>query len=119
TPEARRVLVAALEVSEEFGHGYIGDEHVLLGLLRADTGSAERFLRERGLEAQAVRADLLRLTGQGRFPQVNADDIAALRGVGIDVEQVRARLVAVFGQDALDLAVRRVSRRPWWRGGGR
>jgi ATP-dependent Clp protease ATP-binding subunit ClpA len=119
TPEARRVLGAALDVSDEFGHGYIGDEHVLLGFLRADAGSAERFLREHGLDPQAVKDDLVSLTDDGRFPPVNTDDAAALRGVGIDVEQVRARLVAVFGQDALDEAVRRASRGPWWRGGGR
>jgi ATP-dependent Clp protease ATP-binding subunit ClpA len=119
TPEARRVLVAALDASEEFGHGYIGDEHVLLGFLRADTGSAERFLREHGLDPQAMRDDLLGLTEHGRFPQANTDDTAALRAVGIDVEQVRAQPVAIFGQDALTEAVRRASRRPWWRGGGR
>jgi hypothetical protein len=119
TPEARRVLVAALDVSDELGHGYIGDEHVLLGFLRADSGSAERFLREHGLDPDAVRADLLSLTEHGGFPQADTDDTAALQAVGIDVEQVRARLVAAFGQDALADAVRRASRRPWWRGGGR
>jgi len=119
TPEARRVLVAALDVSEELGHGYIGDEHVLLGFLLTDSGSAERFLRKHGLDPQGVRDDLRRLTEHGRFPQVSTDDTAALQGVGIDVEQVRARLVSVFGQDAVDEAVRRASRRPWWRGGGR
>jgi hypothetical protein len=39
--------------------------------------------------------------------------------VGIDVEHVHAQLSATFGADAVGRAVRRASRRPWWRGGGR
>jgi hypothetical protein len=35
------------------------------------------------------------------------------------VENVRQRLVAEFGADAVGEAVWRASRRPWWRGGGR
>jgi hypothetical protein len=36
TPEARRVMNSALDEAEELGHGYIGDEHVMLGLLGDD-----------------------------------------------------------------------------------
>jgi len=34
TPSARQVMSLAAEESEQLGHGYIGDEHVILGLLR-------------------------------------------------------------------------------------
>ena len=119
TPEARRVMTAALDAAEELGHGYIGDEHVLLGLLGDDAGSAQRFLREHGLDLAAARTDLLRLTADGRIPQSDGDDAAALRAVGIDVGQVERQLKAAFGPDAVGEAVWRASRRPWWRGGGR
>jgi hypothetical protein len=119
TPAARRVMVAALDAAEELGHGYIGDEHVLLGLLDGDTGSAQRFLRDYGLDLAAVRTDLLRLTADGRIPQSRGDDAATLRTVGIDVGQIQRQLKAAFGPDAVGEAVWRASRRPWWRGGGR
>jgi hypothetical protein len=35
------------------------------------------------------------------------------------VETVRQRLVTMFGAEAVEEAVWRASRRPWWRGGGR
>lgn len=119
TPAARRVMIAALDVAEELGHGYIGDEHVLLGLLGDDAGSAQRFLHEHDLYAEAVRTDLLRLTEDGRIPQSHGDDAATLRTVGIDVAQVERQLQAAFGRDAVGEAVWRASHRPWWRGGGR
>ncbi len=119
TPAARRVMVAALDATEELGHGHIGDEHVLLGLLGDDAGSAQRFLREHGLHPEAVRTDLLRLTADGRIPESHGDDAATLRMVGIDVAQVERQLKAAFGPAAVGEAVWRASHRPWWRGGGR
>ena len=42
---------------------------------------------------------------------------AALRVLGIDADEVRQRLEASFGTDALCAAEHRVRRRPRWRGG--
>ncbi len=119
TPAAQRVMVAALDAAEELGHGHIGDEHVLLGLLGDDAGWAQRFLHAHGLNPDAVRTDLLRLTEDGRIPTSHGDDAANLRAVGIDVDQVARRLTAAFGPDAVGEAVWRASHRSWWRGGGR
>jgi hypothetical protein len=117
--EARRVMAAALDEAEALGHGYIGDEHVLLGLLGDDAGSAQRFLHEHGLDLAAARTELLRITAAGHVPQSRDDDAATLRTVGIDVGQVERQLKAAFGPEAFGEAVWRASRRPWWRGGGR
>lgn len=119
TPQARRVMATALDEAEELGHGYLGDEHVLLGLLGDDAGPAQRFLHEHGLDLAAARTDLVRLTADGRIPQSRDDDAATLRTVGIDIGQVERQLTAAFGPDAFGEAVWRASRRPWWRGGGR
>lgn len=119
TPEARRVMAAALEEADELRHGYVGDEHVLLGLLGDDAGPAQRFLHEHGLDLAAARTELRRLTAAGRIPQSRDDDAATLRTVGIDVGQVERQVRAAFGPEAFGEAVWRVSRRPWWRGGGR
>lgn len=119
TPQARRVMAAALDEADELGHGYLGDEHVLLGLLGDEAGSAQRFLREHGLGLAAARTDLQRLTADGRVPQARSDDAATLRAVGIDVGQIERQLTAAFGPDAVGEAVWRASQRPWWRGGGR
>ena len=109
----------ALAESELLGHGYVGDEHVLLGLLREQASPAASLLRGHGLDLDSARAELQRLSAAGLMPRSRADDAGALRAVGIDVEAVRQRLVAAFGAEAVGAAVWRASRRPWWRGGGR
>jgi ATP-dependent Clp protease ATP-binding subunit ClpA len=119
TSAARRVMSLASEESEQLGHGYIGDEHILLGLLREQASQASTLLREHGLDLSGARAELQRLVAAGLTPRSHADDVRALRAVGIDVANVRQRLVTTFGAEAVGEAVWRASRRPWWRGGGR
>ena len=119
SPAAREVMSLALTESEQLGHGYVGDEHVILGLLRGQAGRASSLLRGHGLDLASARAELQRLSAAGLMPRSRVDDAGALRAVGIDVEAVRQRLVAAFGAEAVGAAVWRASRRPWWRGGGR
>jgi len=42
TPAARQVMGLAAEESEQLGHGYLGDEHVILGLLRGRRAARRR-----------------------------------------------------------------------------
>jgi len=119
SPGAREVMRLALAESEQLGHGYVGDEHVLLGLLREQASQASSLLRGHGLDLASARAELRRLSAAGLMPRSRADDAGALRAVGVDVEAVRQRLVTAFGAEAVGAAVWRASRVPWWRGGGR
>ena len=49
TPTAEEVLQLAQEAAGELGHGYMGTEHLLLGLMREDEGPAHTVLTEAGL----------------------------------------------------------------------
>jgi ATP-dependent Clp protease ATP-binding subunit ClpA len=62
TPAARQVMSLAEQESEQLGQGYIGDEHVLLGLLRGQPGRASSLLRRHGLDLAGARAELGRLS---------------------------------------------------------
>jgi ATP-dependent Clp protease ATP-binding subunit ClpA len=60
TPRGKRVLEFALEEAQAFGHGYIGTEHLLLGLVLEETGVAARVLVGRfALDVDRVRAKVL------------------------------------------------------------
>ncbi len=63
--QARRVLVLAQEEATLLGHNYLGTEHLLLGLLREETGIAAIVLKEFGVELGQVRAMVERVVGRG------------------------------------------------------
>jgi ATP-dependent Clp protease ATP-binding subunit ClpA len=119
SPAAVQVIDLAASESRQLGHGYIGDEHVILGLLRGQPTVASSLLHGHGLTLAGARAELRRLATAGQLPQAWADDVGALQAIGIDVNAVRKRLTEAFGAATVEAAVWRASRRPWWRGGGR
>jgi ATP-dependent Clp protease ATP-binding subunit ClpC len=49
TPRAEEALRLAQEAAGELGHGYVGTEHLLLGLIREEEGVAHETLLENGL----------------------------------------------------------------------
>ena len=65
TERARQVVVFAQDEARALGHGYIGTEHLLLGLLREDEGLASRVLESLGVSAEAVREQVARIVGEG------------------------------------------------------
>lgn len=60
TPRARRVLDLAQGESVRLGHNYIGTEHVLIALAVEEEGIGGRVLRERGVDAERARAEVVR-----------------------------------------------------------
>ena len=67
TRQARVALAAADEVAAELGHGYLGTEHMLLGLFRAERGGAAAALIELGLSYDQIRKQVIdRFDGQPR-----------------------------------------------------
>jgi ATP-dependent Clp protease ATP-binding subunit ClpC len=67
TQRARRVLALAQEEAERMRHGYIGTEHLLLGLMREEGGVAGRVLRELGVEQKRIQDMVERLTGANKL----------------------------------------------------
>ena len=65
TPRAEEALRLAQEAAEELGHGYVGTEHLLLGLLREEEGIAHRALTEHGLTDEMICTVLQRSMGTG------------------------------------------------------
>ena len=65
TPRAEEALRLSQESAEELGHGYVGSEHLLLGLLREEEGLAHRVLTEYGLTDEMILSVLRRSVGAG------------------------------------------------------
>jgi ATP-dependent Clp protease ATP-binding subunit ClpA len=97
TEEARAVTVAADRHAAGLRHGWIGTEHLLLGLLDDPERRAARILAGHGVTGPAVRAEVERIVGVGE-PDLDADALATL---GIDLDAVRERVERTFGPGAL------------------
>jgi ATP-dependent Clp protease ATP-binding subunit ClpC len=61
TPRAKKVLELALRESLQLGHGHIGTEHILLGLIREDDGVAAQVLVVLGADLDRVRQQVIEL----------------------------------------------------------
>ena len=97
TDRARQVAIDAQVSARRLGHGHVGTEHILLGLLQGD-GIAARVLGALGVTAAAVEREVLAEVGRG---PLGAGDAEALGAIGIDLEEVRRRVEASFGPGAL------------------
>ena len=64
TPRAKRVLELSWDEARQFGHNYIGTEHLLLGLIREGEGVAARVLDNLGVDLAKVRQHIIRLLGE-------------------------------------------------------
>ena len=62
---AERVLRGAQAAALELGHGYVGCEHLLLGMLREEEDAPGRALRALGAEEEKTRALITRALGRG------------------------------------------------------
>src|SRR5919106_2320130 len=109
TDRARQVAVEAQVSARRLGHGRVGTEHILLGLLQSD-GLAAQVLAGLGVTSAAVEREVRAEVGRG---PLGAGDAEALGTIGIDLDEVRRRVEASFGPGALNWRPGR--RHPAWR----
>jgi len=68
TERARRVVDLAEDEARGFNHGYIGTQHLLLGLVREGEGVAAKVLANLGVELNRVRSAVEFIIGRGDRP---------------------------------------------------
>ena len=65
TPRAEEALRLSQEAAGDLGHGYVGTEHLLLGLIREGEGMAHTVLTEAGLTDEMIVEILKKSVGAG------------------------------------------------------
>ncbi|NLX90770.1 MAG: ATP-dependent Clp protease ATP-binding subunit [Firmicutes bacterium] len=93
TPRAKKVIELAIEEGQNFGHNYVGTEHLLLGLLREGEGIAAQVLTNMGIDLKKTRREVIQLLGGE--PQIGGGP------VGKNVPQTPT--VDAFGRDLTKL----------------
>ena len=64
TPRAKKVIELAVDEARRMAYGYIGTEHLLLGLVREGEGIAAGVLESLGVGLEKVRSETLKVLNQ-------------------------------------------------------
>ena len=67
TQGAQRALALAQETARDMGHNYVGSEHLLLGLIREEDGTAAKALASLGVSDKAAQERADELVGRGDY----------------------------------------------------
>lgn len=74
TKKAGTALALAKQIAGELKQNYVGTEHILLGLLREETGVAARVLQDNGVEEDALVSMIRDLIAPGNIVPVKERD---------------------------------------------
>lgn len=74
TQKASEVLNLAIKAAENLGHNYVGSEHILLALVRAQGGIAYSVLDGKGVTAESIEHFIKENIGIGTPTKLTPDD---------------------------------------------
>lgn len=106
TPRVKRVLESSLREAMQMGQSYISTEHLLLGIIRENEGTAIEVLERMGVSGDDLRAALNDLVGQSSVfagqqfdPQASSSD-SVLKEFSVDLTKKAAdgKLDPVIGR---------------------
>lgn len=106
TPRVKRVLENSLREAMQMGQSYISTEHLLLGIIRENEGTAIEVLERMGISGDDLRAALNDLVGQSSVfagqqfdPQASSSD-SVLKEFSVDLTKKAAdgKLDPVIGR---------------------
>lgn len=88
---ARRVLTSAQEEAQRLNHGYIGTEHLLLGLIREEEGVGAKVLTNLGVTLSKVRSAVEYIIGRGEKPATGEIELTprAKRVIELAIDEAR------------------------------
>jgi ATP-dependent Clp protease ATP-binding subunit ClpA len=108
THAARAVVIGAQAEAKDLGQSPVGTQHVLLAMVADETGPIALALRDYGVDEVYVRDEIIRRVGTSApdtdpLPDADAEDAAALKAIGIDLDAVRRAIEENFGPGSLRL----------------
>jgi len=65
TDRAQKVILLSQEIAQNYGHNYVGTEHLLLGLLNEGQGIAAETLKKLGADFNKIEKMIVTLVGRG------------------------------------------------------
>ena len=111
TQKANEVLNLAIKSAENYGHNYIGSEHILAGLLKEGTGMAAVALSNKGITFDDVDELIKKEIGVGNPTRLSPDDFTprSKRIIELSFQIARGMMHSFVGTEHLLLSLLRES----------
>lgn len=111
TQKANDVLNLAIKAAENFGHNYVGTEHILVGLLKEGTGVGALILNEKGVTLDKIENLIEENIGVGNPTRLTHNDFTprAKRIIEISFQIARGMLNSFVGTEHILIALLRES----------
>lgn len=90
TAKAKKAIDIATRISKSLHHSYIGTEHILLGLLKEETGVASQVLADNGVEYDKVLELIEELIAPGNAVAVLEDGLSPRAAHVLEVSKAEA-----------------------------
>lgn len=91
TQKANEALNLAIKAAENFGHNYVGSEHILLALVKEEAGSAYTVLDSKGITVEDIENFIKENVGVGNPTKLSPDDFTPRSKRVLDVSFKIAR----------------------------
>jgi len=92
TPGGKKVLQLSLREAIAIGHGYVGTEHILLGLIRENEGVSTRVLNGLGADPTRIRQQVIQLVSARQIHEEPGTGRAGGRGKRKQLSELRGQL---------------------------
>lgn len=111
TQKANDVLNLAIKAAENFGHTYVGSEHILVGILKEGTGVGALLLEEKGVSLKKIEELIEKNIGTGTATRLSPDDFTprSKRIIEVSFQIARGMLNSFVGTEHILLALLRES----------
>jgi ATP-dependent Clp protease ATP-binding subunit ClpC len=109
TAKARKSIILARDTAEQFGHDFLGPEHLLLGIIQAGEGNFSRFLESVGLSAVNIKKEVQNKVSPGDQTSLEIPfNNEARRAIEYAVEICRFQTHEYVGSEHLFLGLLRI-----------
>ena len=107
TEKANKALNESISAAENFGHTYIGSEHILIGLLSESDSVAASVLASKGVTKESIENLLIQIVGKGVKSRLSPDNFTprAKHILELSVGCARSYGVQIVGTEHILLSI--------------
>ena len=107
TQKANEVLNLAIKAAENYGHNYVGSEHILIGLLKEGTGMGAAALADKNITLESIDRMIRSEIGIGNPTRLSPDDFSprSKRIIELSFQIARSMMHSFVGTEHLLLSL--------------